>query len=92
VSSPSSRFDGAATYPASVSRGEPPLELYAPRFTASPPAVLQHVVKADDRLDLLAMRYFGDPLQYWRIVDANPTIDPESLLVRGRVLAIPRGV
>jgi len=45
---------------------------------------------AGDRLDLLAARYFGDPLQYWRIADANPAPSPDELLEPGRVLIIPR--
>jgi hypothetical protein len=32
-----------------------------------------------DRLDLLAFRALGDPLQFWRIADANNAIDPFAL-------------
>ncbi len=31
-----------------------------------------HTVDSGDRLDHLAWRYYGQPLQYWRICDANP--------------------
>lgn len=31
-----------------------------------------HTLAAGDRLDQLAYRYYGRPLDYWRICDANP--------------------
>jgi hypothetical protein len=41
----------------------------------------QHVVNAGDRLDQLAWTYYGQPLQYWRICDANPAfLSPLALL------------
>ncbi|MFI7690059.1 hypothetical protein ACIBQ6_13365 [Nonomuraea sp. NPDC049655] len=47
------------------------------------PAVLTHVIKAGDRLDQLAFAYYGQPLQYWRICDANPDyLSPLALLGR----------
>ncbi len=36
-------------------------------------------VQAGDRLDLIANRAYGDPRQFWRIADANPTHDHETL-------------
>jgi hypothetical protein len=36
-------------------------------------------MSADDRLDLVAARVLGDPLQYWRICDANEAMDPHDL-------------
>lgn len=50
----------------------------------------EHRVVAGDRLDQLAERYYGDPLKYWLICDANDALYPEDLLVPGRVLRIPR--
>jgi hypothetical protein len=91
VSDPSSRWDGAITYQRTVGDDGVPVELYVPRLAAVPAAVLHHQVKAGDRLDAIAWRYFGDPLQFWRIVDANPTLDPDALLEVGRMLLIPRG-
>jgi len=41
----------------------------------------RHVVKAGDRLDQLAWSYYGEPLKYWRICDANPAfLSPLALL------------
>lgn len=51
-----------------------------------------HRVAADDRLDLVAARYLGDPAVYWQICDANLTLDPGDLVgpdAEGSVLTIP---
>jgi len=32
-----------------------------------------------DRLDLVAARTLGDPLKWWQVADANPTLDPDDL-------------
>jgi nucleoid-associated protein YgaU len=90
VAGTSSRHQRLATYTRSVG-DDAPIELYRPRPAPKPEAALLHQVTADDRLDLLAYRYYGDPLQYWRIVDANPARSPEDLLEVGRTLVIPKG-
>ncbi len=49
-----------------------------------------HRVMVGDRLDLLAHRYFGDPLQFWRICDANRAVRPDDLVAApARRLRIP---
>jgi hypothetical protein len=41
----------------------------------------QHTVDAGDRLDTLAATYYGQPVQYWRICDANPEfLSPLAML------------
>lgn len=59
-------------------------------------ALLQeHTVEAGDRLDNLAARYLGDPLQFFRICDANRTMNPFDLAATvGRRLRItlPEGL
>lgn len=55
----------------------------------------QHAVVQNDRLDLLAALYLGDPIVYWRLCDANGALAPDDLLaVIGRILNItlPQGV
>ena len=43
-----------------------------------------------DRLDLVTARTLGDPLQSWRVADANDAMDPPELVrVPGRLLRIP---
>ena len=40
-----------------------------------------HTVDAGDRLDLLAYRYYGQSVKWWRICDANPEfLSPLALL------------
>ena len=84
----SSRHESLGTY--RIGKGPEAPELLEPRFPARGEPALRHRVVAGDRLDLLAARYFGDPLQYWRIADANPAPSPDELLEPGRVLIIPR--
>lgn len=55
----------------------------------------QYTVHQNDRLDLIAAKYLGDPLLFWLICDANGAIAPHELVATpGRVLAItmPQGV
>lgn len=45
------------------------------------PGSFQHTVESNDRLDLLAHRYYGKPRTWWRIGDANPEFaSPLALL------------
>jgi hypothetical protein len=63
------------------------------RLTPAPAAAAAaHLVAETDRLDLLANRYYGDPLQFWRICDANEALRPDDLTatVRARI-RIPFG-
>ena len=59
------------------------------RLIPPTPASYQHTVAANDRLDLLAYRYHGDPQRFWAIADANTEMDPENLLEVGRSIFIP---
>lgn len=47
-------------------------------------------VAVGQRLDVLAARYQGDPLQFWRIADANDAMNPFDLVVSGTPLRVPR--
>jgi hypothetical protein len=38
-----------------------------------------HSVREGERLDNITARYLGDPLQYWRLCDANNVIVPDEL-------------
>lgn len=42
-----------------------------------------------DRLDLLAYRYYRDPLKFWRICDASEQMDPFDVVESGESLLIP---
>jgi hypothetical protein len=48
-------------------------------------------VTPGQRLDVLAARYQGDPLQFWRIADANDAMNPFDLVAfPGRQLRVPK--
>jgi nucleoid-associated protein YgaU len=42
--------------------------------------IVEHTVVQGDRLDNLTARYLGDPLQFWRICDANNVLRPDDLI------------
>ena len=55
------------------------------------PLLVEVVVVDGDRLDLLTARTLGDPLQFWRVADANNALNPTDLLKeRGRYLRVPQ--
>jgi hypothetical protein len=63
-----------------------------PLDPAAVPVAAWHRVAADDRLDLLAARYLGDPGAAWRICDGNLALDPDALVgedAEGTIIAIP---
>ncbi len=64
-----------------------------PRTIRQTAGVIQHTVRAGDRLDLLARHYYNDDRLWWRIVDANPECingcDLLSEEMEGRVILIP---
>jgi hypothetical protein len=68
------------------------------RFVPAPGsfALLQyHTVTQEDRLDNLSALFFGDPLLFWRLCDANRAMLPEDLTrTAGRRLRItlPQGI
>ncbi len=65
-----------------------------PRTIGPATGVVEHRVKAGDRLDLLARHYYNDDRLWWRIVDANPEVLYGGDLVvpemEGQAILIPR--
>jgi hypothetical protein len=57
-------------------------------------ALGEHTVADGQRLDQIAAQYLGDPLQFWRLCDANNAVDPAELEEPGRRLRItlPEGI
>jgi nucleoid-associated protein YgaU len=51
--------------------------------------LISHPVQQGDRIDVLAARYLGDPLLYWRIADANVAVRPSDPLAQGNLISIP---
>lgn len=89
---PSSRYYGASnlTWVAPDGTEVPYL---ARRIIPSPQAYvpLERIrLRGDERIDNIAADSFGDPLLYWRIVDANGDADPaDAAGPEGRLLVIP---
>jgi hypothetical protein len=53
-------------------------------------ALQNYTVVDGDRLDNLASKYFGDPILYWMICDANSATNPDRLTARaGLTIQIP---
>ena len=65
-----------------------------PREIDPATGVVQHTIKAGDRLDLLARHYYNDDRLWWRIVDANPEFlyggDVALEAMEGRIILIPK--
>lgn len=57
------RSDGSIVFPGIRSRPIGPAE-----------GVIEHALRAGDRLDLLAQHYYNDDRLWWRILDANPQL------------------
>jgi len=87
-----SRYRQDEAYPSrDPGRAEHPIPGVSPHVgDRDLPVRREHLVVAGERLDHLAQRYYGDPLKYWLICDANDAVFPEELLVPGKVLRIPR--
>lgn len=58
--------------------------------TAAYTPLTRHRTVTGDRIDQVAAGGYGDPLLYWRIVDANGDKDPQAACQpEGRLLVVP---
>jgi hypothetical protein len=77
-----------------ASDGSKVFEGIRPRNIDPAAGVIEHMVKAGDRPDLLAGHYYNDPRMWWRIVDANPEVffglDMFLEDMEGQILLIPK--
>jgi hypothetical protein len=91
---PTSRYANLDTGTVAVNvDGEPRQVRYLRRRFIPPPAgmitLVQHTIQQGDRVDNLSAFYFTDPLQFWRICDANNVLHPDEVLSPiGRSVAI----
>ena len=86
-----SRYEGVPPLLAPVDPDSGPRGISA-RPIATRLGALEHIWTADDRLELLANHYYGDPRKWWLILDANPDIEDAGELESappGTILLIP---
>ena len=90
---PSSRYANVAIARYQPSPDRPAVAYVLRRFLPALrgiPVRSVHLVRAGDRVDLLAAQYLGDPELHWRIADANLISDLLQLTARaGDRIAIP---
>jgi len=88
-----SRYEKAPTFDA-TSDGLTVFEGIRPRDIGTATGVIEHVIQAGDRLDLLAGHYYNDDRLWWRIVDANPEFlcggDMVLDTMEGQVILVPK--
>lgn len=93
-----SRYDGLPTASLTVedgAGGTREVSYLLPRTPLSPDqatALAVHRVAPGDRLDLIAVRYLGDPAAFWWICDVNLALDPDELVdspAGGSLIVIP---
>lgn len=96
------RYDNIPTFTPALDR--PSFPGLRPRPIPETPGVVEHVIAAGERLDLIARHYYDDDSAWWRIVDANPWMLREILPdgserfarhlhlagLEGRTILIPR--
>jgi len=85
--SPYQGLETASLYKTDAS-GRAALYLYKrrrilPRLDAQV-TLLEHQVSEGDRLDNITTRYLADPLQAYRVYDANLLLHPQELLLSAR--------
>jgi hypothetical protein len=94
---PTSRYYGLPTASLTLPDGRQVTYLRR-RFLPDPSRLqllLEHLVMdPSERLDNLAAEFLGDPLQFWRICDANNVLDPSDLVKLGATVRItlPEGL
>ena len=72
--------------------------VYLKRRFVPPPELFEllqeHEVTQGERLDNITAKYLGDPEQFWRVCDANATVNPDELEEMGRRIRItlPEGI
>jgi hypothetical protein len=94
---PNSRYHNVETKTYKTADGKEIVHLKR-RFVPAPErfSLLQeHLVVEGDRLDNITALYLSDPLQFWRLCDANNAMNPPDLTAEiGRRLRItlPEGI
>jgi hypothetical protein len=80
---PTSRYHNIETATLKTADGKAVVYLKR-RFVPAPDRftlMQEHIVVEGDRLDNITAQYLTDPLQFWRICDANTAMNPAELTV-----------
>jgi len=89
-----SRYESARPFTPAVG-GREVFPGVRPRAAVTRAGAVEHVIRAGDRLDLLARHYYNDDRLWWRIADANPEVlfagDMLAPGTEGQVILIPAG-
>ena len=65
------------------------LELVELREIPRVESVFNATPQPGERVDLLAQRYYREPLLFWKILDASDHLDPFDVVAPGLPVAIP---
>jgi hypothetical protein len=94
---PTSRYSGIDTE--TLMSADQRTIIYLKRRFVPPPEnfilLQEHVVTQGERLDNITATYLGDPLQFWRVCDANRAMRPEELtgIIGTRLrITLPEGI
>lgn len=89
---PNSRYTNTPTTVFTTPQGQSITHLrrrFCPRGDTLP-TLTTVAIEDGDRLDLLTARSLGDPLQFWRVADANDAMHPFDLMEEvGHSLKVP---
>lgn len=96
---PTSRYFGIETTTIEASDGRTYAYLRR-RFVPQPERFItlqEHFVVQGDRIDNVTARYLNDPLQFWRVCDANRAMRPEELTEEAAIgrrirITLPEGI
>jgi len=47
------------------------------------------LIKANNQLDVIAQRQYGDGTRFWHIADANSELEANELMQAGRTIEVP---
>lgn len=87
---PDSRYYGLAPSTYTTADGRT-IRYTSRRFIPQPQrfaTISTHIVGQGERIDVMATQFFGDPLLYWRLCDANLAVRPDDLERAGLIVNV----
>lgn len=65
------------------------VKLYSARLAPETGGSFGLPIDDQDRLDLIAWRFYRDPTRFWRLCDASEQLDPCDVLEPGATIIVP---